>query len=563
MQLELAPDRWLTYVSRGAASELQAHDSAIFKGYAIDYPGKSVIFGARGFSDYCRNLDAEFDLGESLEGCYFGVRWGAETVDISNDLFSLCPMLYFSSSELVAVSDSTYILAHLRGALGLPCTMDEESAVARSWGNAMAGQMLSEDGFINEIKYAHVGVSLSVRLGDDIQLRVVRRNVREVFCLRERSYVEAVRTSAQRIASVLGSLAEISMNSLSFALSGGTDSRVCLAAAILSRAGREHPIFNCVNTNSSHKRDFEVVSALSQRFGFPLGVRGEVVKPAMARARSAKKLGSWFLSNSGIYDFLYASPAATEKVERLSVGGHGAELHKGNYGWRRIGVIAKTIEQKSVREAFRSQCEKGITAMGLEPDDVFGSEWHYLGFRNAIHSGRFVMSTMAGMRPLMTRDLVALSRSELNELSAPKKGGQSLITDLLICLSPELAAQPFDDPKKDLAISDIQVRSGYLRGPLSSEELDRYKVYGELGSIINGLPRAFVKIVEGSGRNIDLERSSLRQIVEESFARLSPELRNAYGSTFADATAKLGDSALALTQVRTSVGKLLSLGLAD
>lgn len=561
-QLQLGEDRWLTYVSRAPSSECRFEDRVVFKGFAIDYVRESIALGADGFSRYLVANDLKSLRGESLEGCYFSARWDERHVEITNDLFSLCPILYTSGRSFAAVSDSAYVLASLRRALGLKCTLNERSVIARSWGNAMAGQLLSEDTLVDEVKYAHVGTTLRIQTWAGIDLRIERRSVLEDFSLEDDSYAAAVREAAQRIASSLNTLAGISMNVARFAISGGMDSRVCLAAGLMTEAGRQQAVFNCVNTNSAHAKDYRIVKSLSEEFGFPLGLRPPVVDVRKLRQQIPSKLGLWFLSSAGIYDFMYLTPAINTSQGAVSIGGHGAELHKGNYGWRRIRAISATITDKLVAEAFRSQCEDGIAAMGVEPDDVFGSEWHYLGFRNAIHSGRFVTGSMTGFRPLMTRNLVALSRSKMNEWVAPKKGGQSLISDLLICLSPSLAAHPFDDESKNIAEADVQARSQYL-GSLSPADLVAYRVFGSFSDIVSGFPQMFSELVSEKHRNHTIERHDLAALVEQNYQKLDGRVREIYAATRDEALTKLADETLALAQMRASIGKLLSFELVD
>ncbi|TYT27134.1 hypothetical protein FZO89_13180 [Luteimonas viscosa] len=562
MQFEVNEDRWVTYVSRNPVRECRMHDGVIFKGYAIDYARESMALGAEGFAQYLAIHRLGRRSGESIEGCYFSARWTGAQAEIRSDLFAQCPVLYFADSAVAAVSDSMYILANLRRALGLRCSLHERSVIGRSWGNAMAGQMLGEDTLVEEIKFAPVGTSLVVSFSPEIRLAVKRRSVLETFAPESDNYTETVRLSAQRIASSIQTFSGLSGDVARLAVSGGMDSRVCLAAALLSEAGRGQAAFNCMNTSSSHAKDYQVVSSLSGKFGFPLGLRtppASVPRPG----RRVPELGLWFLANAGLYDFMYVMPAINTGEGAVSIGGHGAELHKGNYGWRTIRTIANAIPDRLVSDAFLSQCESGIAAMGVRPDDAFGSEWHYLGFRNAIHSGRFVTGTMAGFRPLMTRSLVALSRSSLNEWIAPKKGGQSLISDLLICLSPALASEPFDDEKKNLAASVVAERSSYLGGGLMPDEIVEYRVFGSLAGIVSGCPDVFAALVaERHGAN-DLDRPVLLRLVQENYGRLSGRVREVYGPTLAEATTKLAADKLSVSQMRASIGKLLSFELVD
>ncbi|TYT27135.1 hypothetical protein FZO89_13185 [Luteimonas viscosa] len=558
MQLQLNEAVWLTYVSKRPASEFNPDQRMIFKGFAIDYENRSLSLGADGFSGYLKKAGSHTSQ-RPLEGCYLSVRWDEDAVHVSNDLFSLCPVLYTTGKAMVAVADSSMMLAELRRELGLPRELDQEAAIARSWQNAMAGQMLSQDTVVAQIKYLQVGAGLRVPL-TEIEAKITRRSCYEDFSTEGATYAEGVRLAGQRMASLMGTISAISSNTARISLSGGMDSRTCLAAALASRAGREQAVFSCTNTNAGHARDFAVVESLREKFGFPAGLRGAGASDKGVFSKVKDELGLWFLSNAGIYDFLKFNPHVRVRGGAFSISGHGAELVKGNYGWRPIQAIAGNIKDPLVSAAFRAQSEGGLAAMGIDADDVYGSEWHYLGFRNAVHSGRFVPSTMMGFRPIMTRDLVALSRSSVNEWPAPSKKGQSLISDLLIYLSPSLAAHPFDDPHKNLADAIVADRSRYL-GTLRADDLDEYRVFGTLNDVVNGFPQLFLGVLAARGLAYPADRAILARMVEQNYGNLGGAVRDSYGPAYEAATTKLAREESTFSEMRGDVGKFLAFEL--
>jgi len=559
MQLQLSASAWLTYVSRRPLSECKEDHNLIFKGFAIDYDEKSLYMGAEGFISHLQEQKRPI-RGRPLEGCYLSVRWDADSIYVSNDLFALCPILYTTGAAMVAMSDSAYMLAELRRELGLRRDLNENAAIARSWLNAMAGQMLSQDTLVEQIKFLHVGRGLEISLDNRLKVEVVSRNCYEDFSVEGAGYVQGVRLAGQRMASLMKTLSGISPNVARLSISGGMDSRVCLAAALCSEVGKEQAVFSCTNTNQGHARDYMIVESLSKKFGFPLGLRGDGANDKGMFQRVKDDLGLWFLSNAGIYDYMKFNSVVRIRGGAFSITGHGAEIVKGNYGWRPIRVIADKIKEREVSAAFKAQCQAGLVAMGIDGDDKYGSEWHYLGFRNAVHSGRFVPSTMTGFRPIMNRDLVALGRSSANEWPTPAKNGQSLISDLLVYLSPELAAHPFDNPHKNLSESVVADRLKYL-GVLHSDELDDYRVLGGFDDVVSGFPRVFQRLLAARGLDHPAKREVVSELIERNWRRLDGAVRDVYTSTYNEATSKVADEGLALSQMRGSVGKILAFEL--
>src|SRR5690606_29481456 len=50
-------------------------------------------------------------------------------------------------------------------------------------------------------------------------------------------------------------------------------------------------------------------------------------------ALASDQMATWFIFNAGIYDPLHTPNISKPDVSRFSIGGRGADLLKGNYGW--------------------------------------------------------------------------------------------------------------------------------------------------------------------------------------------------------------------------------------
>lgn len=562
-QTKISPNTHLIYISKGASEDFLAHRRFAFKGVCVDHGAASIVFGGGG-----RNDMPEKDRGHALwpnplEGCYFSLEWTGDTVRASNDAFAMCPMNYFHENDIVGISDSIFILTELRKFLDLPCTVNEEVAYARAWSNTMAGQLLSEDTLVSQIKYIQTGSYLEVRIGAGISATMVKRNIDEMFGVPGgMGYESVIQNAVQRCASLIHTLSSISVNSVRIALSGGTDSRVVLACALASPISKEQAIFNCTNTAPSHEKDYAVVSDLSKRFNFPLGFRAANIKRNVS-TKISSPLNLWFLGNAGLYDFLVAPDFYLKSVGVFSFGGFGAEIYKGMYGWRAISRIAARIEDKNISEAFATQCEKGIGRLGVSKDDKTGSEWHYLGFRNAIHAGRSVLTTMVGMRPLMQKELVGLVRSESNPFPAPMKTDKSIMTDILIAANPELAKIPFDHSDKDMDEHYVNTRARFFGGGLDASDLQMYKIYGDFQRVENGSP-LFFEEVAAKKYSLELSAESVVSLMRSGFDKISSEtLRKIYEPGFKAAVERLTLTKGSLSHTGSYPGKLMSFLLLD
>ena len=191
------------------------------------------------------------------------------------------PLFTTTAPGLTLLSDSPVLLLRLRRQLGLPCTLDRTVVGSLRWPNAMSAQLMSTRTIVREITYVAVGQRVDVDLTNPhAEATVVTRSLREVFPWDGEPYGETIRRAASRIASVVHTVATLGPESARLSLSGGKDSRICLAAALLSPVARDTARFSCTNTHALHQRDAEVVQQLSDAFDFPLGSR----IPAIPRA---------------------------------------------------------------------------------------------------------------------------------------------------------------------------------------------------------------------------------------------------------------------------------------
>lgn len=496
--LPLPQGRSLVYVSNSA----NVTGSAIFQGYSIDHEAETMVFAGAGDEHLPHP-------SRPLEGSYFAARLEAAGLECGADLFGFVTMAWFSDPMVSAISDSYLSLIALRRAFGLPCRPHEETIRGRMWLNSMGLQQLGRETYCAGVRYATPGTRLrfdhETGLLSETPLDLVDRYT-GVFD----THAEAVTVSAHRMVRTIMTYAAAG-GLVALGLSGGTDSRLCLAATLAADIGDQ------LHTASTKNRsaDYAVASDLGATFGFEVNAPSGHIQ---GRLRQNDLAQGWAASSLGLYDALYMPRAFRERdVPVFSVGGQGAEVSKGNYGWRPLAQI--TMPPDGLQ-----QSRAGLAAIGVPGGDRWESEWHYLGFRNPLHSGRANLSSDYVARPAAQVPLVGLSRSDVNELPAPGKGAPNVILDAIIKVSPQLALHPFDSESKNVSPEFVAERLHSVGGPLETGRLSPYTIAGS-PQPARGVTGSQLDIARKMGFTGDLTPRALLPMagaMAERFAELVP-----------------------------------------
>lgn len=389
-------------------------DGSFYLGHAIDHDAKVLSFsGGNSFAPAAAS---------HLEGCYVSAQPAEGKYRIGADVFAHLPMLHFSHPGLAAISDLLFVLTQLRKHLGLRCKLDEEAVLARRWTNNFSSQGFCDRTIIQDILFSPPGATLTA--SPDGRIAVKIKPARELFKTGLLSYFDEIRRASERAVAVISTFLTVPDALVELALSGGQDLRMCLAAVMQA----DHRSQVRIMTNKSRLDDYRIVLELQKKYGFALNA------PVAANlsARRGHRLERWFFSNAGIYDPLHAAANFPDR-RVLNIGGQGTEIYRKNYGRRSIETVS--LKVPDVGEAFRNQAERGISLMGIDRKDIYGSNWHFLGYRTSLHSGRSTLSSLVGIRPFMQKDLVGLGYSSSNAFSAPEKGAPSMVNDLTTVLS--------------------------------------------------------------------------------------------------------------------------------
>ncbi len=518
-------------------------DGEFYFGYGVDHEGECMYFGGNS------SVVPESDF---LDGCNIRLNYCDKGVKLQNDTFSMLPIFYFFSDNIFAASDSIYALSALRRVLELDNTPHFSSIVGRSWINAITAQPLSSNTMISEIQFCGVGNAIRVIFDDYNNNLEVTKLFLDPFSQYKAegfNYIEKLRHGAEEICRFLKTILSIEDTKAVISLSGGLDSRTALAGLMHVRtAGQQF----FVGSNSSIELDYEIAQSVTQFLDLPLNQ-----KLSGSKVLYNDQLSSWFISCAGAYDPLYAPRARHINQTIFRISGHGAELYKGNYGWRKISDIGKQLSD-TVRAHFIKECQKGLNDIGVCQDHYFGSEWHYVGYRNSIHGGRSVMNNLLGVRPLMNRTLLSISYNDANPFSAPKKNKYSIVSELLILLYHQLATLPFDDRRKNIDRSLVNTRR-HILGDLPA--IEPYNVIGSPHKIALTSPSFFNNIAREGGADGDIQSGKLHELVLSGGEKIPAAVSSFYESILSEAVEITRHPTKMTTRDAIKVGKILSFNI--
>ena len=528
----------LFIIGAGAAALTDLASGVFFRGYAVDYSSQQIVFGLPGYStasDRTRNA-----INDGIEGEYLIAHFGARAVSFYRDLFAMAPLLHTSGPGFVALSDSILTLSDLRAFTGLARTQNDQVLLARAVSNTVSGQQLSHETYMKEIAFLRIGETIEVTLESQPTIRSHLRDLTRQFTDDGLDYRDVLVTSARRMAGLMRAASRNSDWPATLRLSGGYDSRACLAAA--TAAGVTERIrLVAHNYLQVHAVDFQVASDVAAHLGVRLNPVGDLVDAPPARSLECSPLTLWAVSNLGVYDFYSLESIPRSAPQMLEVSGLGAELSKGSFGWQSWPALCRGFElDPRVRDALEVQGRRALSDLGVDPEDDDASEWHNLAYRNALHASRHLPAHLAGLAPLQQRDLVAMGRSSGADIPRPASDAPSIINDLAIVLDPELALLAYDREEKRLSRSYIEARLQRLGGPLRIADEDELEMLGDVGSIPSGPSDFSIRVAENAGMSGDLEPVGIIELSRLGLETIAdPDVNEVYSSVLNNAIWRL------------------------
>jgi hypothetical protein len=566
-------------------------ESIFFKGFCQDHDSKVMILGAIGFRDYYdKHITQPLSSGPiDLEGSFVLAAWGKNKLTIQNDLYSLFPVIYFSTSTIVVASDSMYLISKIRRLLGMPCKVNRRVAIAKAWTHGFASAPLSNNTIIEGVNLLSPGKYLSVNLRRSSYLRkilfknreiisalAVDRDIRSLFPPSSISYSDALVSSTIMLYSSLYSIVNSGHISLQLGLSGGLDSRVILAIAL------ESPEILAAldiktNTHPSRKADFDIVKSLSEKFGFVFNQENSrtknIASPEMALVENISvenPFGFWVLSDLGYYDEMYFRANYWSNPSVIEVGGHGAEIIRSVFGGK---TLSEWISNRSkqitnnviLRTSVIAEMTIAMEKMGISPEESDSVKWHGLAFKQRIHCSRFIPRSCLGLRPYLQRAFFTLSLSECNPYLSDSNQPGSMLHDIIILLNPELAAHSFDEEHKNLTEEYISERKKHLGTMISFDEINKYDTYGQLTDIANGPPSSFMATVNSFNCVGLSNKQAVLNAVEESWAVLKhdDEMFELYNPIYENVKQLLNDPSTYLPEAGVEAAKIIMMSMVD
>ncbi|KZL25128.1 hypothetical protein PsAD37_02314 [Pseudovibrio sp. Ad37] len=520
---------------------------------AADAPSLQNNFSFLGYAINDEKQTISFDGSDVLPtspqaGCYLQIQSNKLKTIISSDVFAQVSRFYFSSEGICAVSDSLAVLAELRRAVGIACKPNIEALLARSWINGITQQQTSHQTIVQDIVMALPGEVLKVRKLYSPKMS----SERATWAIANSDYEDTLRNAAQNMIGFIWGIHQHESLSSTFNLSGGLDSRTVLAAAIHLHDKKSEID---IKSNIDRPNDFAIAKQICNKFNLSLNNNFSVYE---GDNEKVERLANWYLCNAGTYDPLHSPAAIKSSGLKFEFGGHGAELYKGNYGWRSVNQIGKKL-QSHIYEAFLSQSQTGLMRGGINAMHEYGSEWHYLFYRNSIHAGRSTMTSLHAARPLLNKNLVSLTYSPINPWQAPGKGQWSIVNDILVYLSPTLAVLPFDDERKNMSNEQVTSRHNHLG---SLRKIEPYKIVGQPKKFAGKPLPCFLQLASQKGFSGGLQEEKLARLcrldmvpseLQEHFSHLLIEAEKKFHSPEEYKAASKAPS--------VAVGKLLSMHL--
>ncbi|GAA2441087.1 hypothetical protein [Agromyces soli] len=514
VRVRLGLRRRLIIVSKDARRSTRP--GRFFRGTAIAPDHNALVFGVDG---WLASPDAVRSSSGDHAGEYLAAEWGAQRLELERDVFGSARLMHTAAPGIAAASDSLLVLASLRRAVGARVTANAEVLVARTAKNAVAGQQISPETILNEVSYvpAARGLSLDVR---GLRWSLTGAPVADRVASDGLDYVEVVRQGAADVARTVATLAAVPGWSATLSLSGGYDSRLVLAGIVATGTNDAYRV-RIVDNGPASEADVRVANSLARQFDVAPTAFG-----APLPADAEDEYSHWAANLLGVYDGYGPVRTARWHARTFGLTGIGAEIHKGNWGWRPLHALADTAAPGgAVHDALSAQLAKAADSVGAVPTAGNASELYYLGYRNGIHGAAGHIGVhMTGVHPVMQLRLAQLGHLPYED---GFRGSPAGIADHGILLAPEVAAHEYDDPRRNLSPGYVDERLAALGGRIGA--VDGYEVHGHPDDVVDGPSMLSLSIARELGLHGPLNADHVMARAEDALGLISdPDVRQAY-----------------------------------
>ena len=559
-------------------NELGGKENFFFKGWINDHDKKSISLGAKGFREYCISHEGKTLTSSPLdvEGSFVLAAWDEEKLLIQNDLFSLFPVVYFSTPNLVVASDSLFVLSKIRKSLGLPCTLNKNVVYSRAWTHGLACAVMSDETMVKGINLltpsSHISVDLKQLDSKRFMMlrpsavKTIQRNVKSLFTHGNLSYEEALIEGVRQLRGSISAIMQLDNVRVKFGLSGGLDSRLLLALLLKNPKWMDRVDITS-STHSSRSKDFEIVTDLAEKFNFEFNNSNQSFdrkeETGISPIRVTNSFGLWVLASMGLFDMMYLYRSYWPSPVVIEMGGHGAEIIKGTFSETQLSTILYRKPRNRYKAIYK-EIRTALGKLGINSDEKSPLQWHHLCFKSAIQNGRFVDRTNLALRPFLNRLLYSLTRSEINPFRQYIDGEPTLLHDIIIMLNSELTAHPFENSNYNITKEYIDGRLEKLGQQNDINEMEPYQVHGSVMDIVNGPPETFMAMVSDYNFQGKNQKKATLELLEKQWSNIvGTNLGKIFQSAYDLAKTRLEDPDFYPPSAGTPAAKILSFSLLD
>lgn len=570
-------------LSKSESIQKFGHTTRFFKGWFQDHDSESIILGEKGFLKW---LSENEDCKEKEhEGTYISANFDNGRFCVRNDLFSYLPVIHFTEKDLFVCSDSLFIISELRKGLGIPCELNKEVMYSRSWTHGLACALMSNQTQIKGVqilspgKYIEIDVSESksqFHEGNHHGNNVISANLRDYFSNDFESYTKGIRNATNDFVRTVTEFLQLEEVLITFGLSGGLDSRIILAA-LMHKPELMNRVSISSNPHPSRKSDYDIVSRLSEEFGFEFNNSKKLAshqdKFNIEKQTIEDRYALWVLSFMGVFDMMYLRDSYWPTPSIIEMGGHGAETIKATFAKKDFSSLFpitrksilqfyKVFEKRHKKKRIKHEMSNGLKSSGIDLNDSDSLQWHHLCYKSPIQNGRYIDHSMIAIRPFIQKSLFSLAISKLNPFMNAGPEEPTILHDMLILLNPELAMHEFENSKTNLSKEYVQSRLKKLGGKLQLSNSKPYSIHGAISDIKNGPPDIFLRMVKHDFNKDGSVSDSIIKSLEKSWENISDkELKKVYLSAYELALQRLNEEGNYPPNSGTPAAKIISLNL--
>tara|TARA_B100001564_G_C20638569_1_gene670931 strand:+ start:217 stop:1842 length:1626 start_codon:yes stop_codon:yes gene_type:complete len=521
---------------------------SFFRGVLVDHEKRDIVLGQNGFSEW--NKKQKIKDYRTFEGGFVSIESFQEHVRIQHDCFGLYPVFFYSDSQISIVSDSLFLISRVMKIAGRTVSINKESHLTRAWTYGLACSIMTKETIIQNVFYLPPCSSLTISTKDSTLYCLEEQlDVEQVFAS-ENNYIEDLILAKNEILALVNTVRESTKLPLKLGLSGGLDSRIILALLMGHSSGLEKVHINS-NIHQTRKDDYEIAQSLSKKFDFEINQEIPLGKGKPERVQNP--FGNFVLFNLGVFDMTYLYRSYLDTPSLIEIGGHGAEISKGTFSTTKL-TRKMPLWRPDKKIALYKDLRKSLRHFGVKMNQKNSTQWHHLLYKSAIQNGRYLERTQLSLRPLMNRRLAALG---LNN----KHAENTVLKDLLILLSPELAMQPFDDESKN--IDEIYIESILSESkkydPIS---MQKYTSHGEVTMMKNGLLSSFTSLAQQYNLDNTANKKTLLRLLEDTWSNsIDGKLKRVYMDAYKLAKKRLNDEATYLPSAGSPASKIIALGI--